>query len=235
MTPKLDKRLWVETSVEGREGGFTVLLDKRPLRTPARAPLIVPSRAFAEGIAAEWDAVTGKIKPAEMPLTRSANAAIDKLAIQRDAVIAMLAEYGDTDLLCYRAEMPAELVDEQAQRWDPILHWAGEELSVALNVYSGIVPRPQPAASLKILKNQLTQLGDFELAAMHDLITISGSLVLALAVQHNIIAADAAFDLSRLDADWQARLWGADDEAEIMAAAHRRDFVAAAHMLALLH
>jgi chaperone required for assembly of F1-ATPase len=234
MTPKLTKRVWKETTVQAVPGGFSVHLDQRPLRTPGKEIIAVRSRALADGIAAEWDAVVGKIDPAKMPLTRAANTAIDKLVHQRAAVIANLADYGGTDLLCYRAEAPAELVAEQSENWDPVLDWAARILAAPLNVYAGIMPRPQPESSLRKLADQLEPMDEFTLAAVHDLIAISGSLVLGLAVFQQEIAPEAAFELSRLDANFQARLWGSDELAEAATAAHRRDFLAAADLLNLL-
>ena len=131
------RRFYKDATVETAEGGFIVHLDGRPLRTPGKAPLVVPSRGIAEAMAEEWRAQDEKIDPRTMPFTRTANSAIDKVAPQHPEVADMLAEYGDSDLLCYRAESPAELVARQAERWDPLLDWAAREMGARLEPRAG--------------------------------------------------------------------------------------------------
>lgn len=207
------KRFWKEASVIEAEGGFTVSLDGRAVKTPAKAALVVPTRAMAEAIAAEWDAQEGVIKPDTMPWTRSANSSIDKLAIQRDAVIDMLAEYGGSDLLCYRVDQPAELVARQKEGWDPLLVWAEETFGAKLQTTAGLMPIAQDEAAVAALKAPLLALTNFELAAFHDLVAISGSLVLALAVIKGRLTPAEAFALSRMDETFQIEQWGKDEEA----------------------
>lgn len=216
MTAWAAKRFWTSASAQPAPGGFAVHLDDRPVRTPAKAPLIVATNALAQAIAAEWDAQEGLIKPETMPLTRAANSAIDKVAPLRAAVIAELAGYGGTDLLCYRAEAPEALVMRQAAQWDPLIDWAATALHAPLIVTHGVIPVQQPQPSLARLHAHVAACTNAELSGLHDLVAISGSLVLALAVIANRTTAAEAFDLSRLDTIWQQEQWGRDeDEAEI--------------------
>lgn len=212
------KRFWKETTVTERPEGFGVALDGRAVKTPAKAALTVPTRAYAEAIAAEWDAQDGAIQPHTMPVTRSANAAIDKVARQHSEVVAHVCEFGGTDLLCYRAEAPAELVDLQAEKWDPLLEWAAQTYGAALKVTTGILPVDQPADHLARLEAEVAALDPFALAALHDLVGITGSLVLGLAVARGRLSAEEAWALSRLDEDWQIAQWGEDEEAAEIAA-----------------
>ena len=207
------KRFWKTASVVAAEGGHTVHLDGRPVKTPAKAPLIVPTDAMAAAIAAEWDAQEKEVDPVTMPVTRGANAAIDKVRLQRAEVIAMLAEYGDSDLLCYRAAEPESLIQRQTESWDPWLAWADTTLGARLRMGEGVMHVPQEADALARLRAALEDLDDFGLAAAHDLISLSGSLVLALAVMRDALTAEEAWQLSRLDEHWQAEQWGEDDEA----------------------
>ncbi len=234
MSWKASRKFWQEACVAEAEGGYRVLLDDRELRTPSKALLILPTRALAEGVAAEWAAQGDKINPATMPLTRAANSAIEKVVPQYDEVAAMLAEYGGSDLLCYRAESPVELIAVQAEAWDPWLDWARRELGAPLLAIQGVIHHPQDAASLARLAEHVRGYAAFELTGLHDLVTLSGSLILGLAVARQALKAEAAWDLSRVDETWQAALWGRDDEAEALAGAKRQDFVQAARLLALL-
>ncbi|WP_112312530.1 ATP12 family chaperone protein [Pseudogemmobacter bohemicus] len=218
------KRFWKETVVTETEGGFTVHLDGRPIRTPQKSALTVPTRAMAELIASEWEAQQGKIAPETMPATRAANSALDKLSVQREAVVAMLAAYGETDLLCYRAERPLQLVARQAEIWNPLLTWAAETLQAPLQVTEGVLPVAQPAASLARLTAGIAALDDFRLTAFHDLVAISGSLVLALALISGQIDVAEAWAASRLDETWQSEQWGIDEEAAATEAAKRAAF-----------
>ncbi|PCD75996.1 ATP12 family chaperone protein [Pseudothioclava arenosa] len=215
------KRFWKEASVCPVEGGYAVQLDGRSVKTPAKAALVLPTEAMAAAIAAEWDAQEEKVNPATMPVTRSANAAIDKVATQFAEVAALIAEYGGTDLLCYRAEAPEDLVTRQAAVWDPLLDWAEAELGVRLEVTAGVLPRAQSEAALMRLHALVSEVDPFRMAALHDLVGITGSLVLGLAVARGRIGAGEAWVLSRIDEDWQAEQWGEDEEASATAAVKR--------------
>ncbi|CAN1542633.1 COG5387 Chaperone required for the assembly of the mitochondrial F1-ATPase [Paracoccaceae bacterium] len=221
------RRFWTETSAVPVDGGFTVHLDARPVRTPLKAPLVVPTFALAQAIAAEWQAQGAKVNPETMPFTRTANSAIDKVAPQHAAVAAMLAEYGGSDLLCYRAEGPEDLIGRQAAAWDPVLQWAKDMLDAPLVVTPGVMHVDQPTASLAKLRQAVDAQDPFRLSAFHDLVAISGSLVLALAVTRRTLTAEAAWDLSRIDESWQIALWGEDEEAAEVTALKRRAFLQA--------
>ena len=221
------RRFWTTASAVPVEGGFTVHLDGRPVRTPLKSPLVLPTLALAEAVAAEWQAQEGTVKPETMPFTRMANSAVDKVKPQFVAVADMLAEYGGSDLLCYRAEGPAELVARQAQEWDPLLDWASAELGAALRTTTGVMPVTQPESSLAALRSLVHGFGAFQLAAFHDLVAITGSLVLAMAVTRGRIDVAEAWRLSRIDEDWQIALWGEDEEAAEVAARKRADLVQA--------
>lgn len=221
------RRFWTTATTVAVPGGFTVQLDARPVRTPLKAPLVLPTLALAEAVAAEWQAQGDKIDPETMPFTRTANSAIDKVAPQQADVAAMLAAYASTDLLCYRAEAPPELVARQAAAWDPILDWVAETFGARLVVTVGVVPVDQPPDSVANLHRRVADLTAFQLSAFHDLVALSGSLVLALAVTEGKVAADAAWTLSRIDEDWQISLWGEDEEAAEVAARKQSAFLQA--------
>ncbi len=233
MTAWAAKRFWAKASAVSCEGGFTVLLDARPVRTPAKAPLVLPTLPLANAIAAEWDAQTGLVIPATMPFTRTANSAIDKVAPQFDDVVALIADYGGTDLLCYRAPGPEPLVTRQATAWDPLLHWAATALAAPLQPTFGVMHVPQAAASLAALTGRVAAMTPFQLAAFHDLVAISGSLVLALAVTARHLDAETAWTLSRIDETWQAELWGTDEEAAELTALKHAAFLQADRFFAL--
>lgn len=222
------KRFWKEAAAVAVPQGFSVTLDGRPVRTPGKLPLVLPTRAMAEAVAREWDAQTGEIRPATMPLTRYANSAVEKVSAQFDAVVEVVAAYGGSDLLCYRASEPPALAQRQAEGWDPLLDWAAATLGARLVVTSGLMPVPQPAESLAALTAAVRRHTPFQLSALHDLVAISGSLVLGLAVAHERLSADAAFDLSRIDEHFQAEIWGRDEEAAEVEALKRRDLALAA-------
>lgn len=227
------RRFWTTAAAEPVAGGWQVTLDGRPVRTPGKQPLVLPSRLLAEAIAAEWDAQSDVIDPRAMPLTRAANAALEKVGPQVDAVADMLADYGATDLLCYRADHQERLAARQAAAWDPLLDWiAGQGARLA--VTRGVIPVPQDAAALAALRARLSGLSAWELTALHDLVTLPGSLVLGLAVLDGRITAAEAHDLSRLDEVFQTEEWGTDDEAEAAAAARRAAMQSAERLLILL-
>ncbi len=226
------KRFWTSTSVEAAGDGYEVRLDGRPLRTPAKAGLILPTRALGERLAAEWDAQGDVVDPGTMPATRMANSAIDKVGVQRAAVLEHIASYGGSDLLCYRAEGPEGLVAAQAREWDPWLDWAEATFGARLRVTQGILPVPQPEEARRRLSARIAPLGLFELAGLHDLVGLSGSLVLGLAVAHGAADADAIWETARLDERWQIEQWGADEEAERVNAARQQAFSDAAEFFA---
>ena len=221
------KRFWTRAVAEPCDGGFTVRLDARNVKTPLKADLILPTLAMANAIAVEWDAQTGLVKPDTMPVTRAANSAIDKIVPQFDEVAGLLAAYGASDLICYRATGPQALIARQAQGWDPLLDWAAQTLQAPLVAIAGVMPVAQPDQSLRQLTSFVLSFDPFRLAGLHDLIAISGSLILALAVTHRKLTAEQAWELSRIDEVWQQELWGIDDEAADLAAYRKRGFLEA--------
>ncbi|MBR9764947.1 MAG: ATPase [Rhodobacteraceae bacterium] len=225
---------WTRAEAVPTEGGHTVQLDGRPVRTPAKAPLVVPSAPLAQALAEEWAAQSEVVDPGSMPLTRTANSAIDKVTHQRAEVADMLAEYGDSDLLCYRADSPAELVSRQSREWDPVLDWAEAELGARLAPRQGILHQPQDPAALASLRARVHAMHPFELAAFHDLVALTGSLVLGFASFLTTWSGDRLWRLSRLDEDWQEEQWGMDDEARDVAALKRVAFDDARRFLSLL-
>lgn len=229
------KRFWTTVEVAAVENGFTVHLDGRGVKTPAKAPLTVPTKALADAIAVEWDAQVGVVNPNLMPFTRSANAAIDKVGIQHSEVADMLAAYGDADLLCYRAIDPVELVARQTEQWDPVLAWAKAELNAPLETRNGIMHVPQAEISLLGLSVKTHALTDFELAAFHDLVSLSGSLILGFAATHGFAPIEELWLKSRLDEHWQEEQWGPDEEAQIASEVKKSSFLHAKRFFDAAH
>ena len=219
------KRFWTNVDVAVADGGFAVQLDGRGVKTPAKASLNVPTKALADAIAAEWDAQEGVVNPNLMPFTRSANAAIDKVSIQHGEVADMLAAYGDADLLCYRATDPEELVARQTEQWDPVLAWARSDMDATLEIRKGIMHVPQAEKPLLNLSAKTHALTDFEMAAFHDLVSLSGSLILGFAAARDYASAENLWLKSRLDELWQEEQWGPDEEAQLAAEVKKASFL----------
>ncbi len=217
------KRFWKAAEARQTEDGFTVHLDGRAIKTPAKASLVVPTLGLAKAIAEEWDAQEGKIDPGTMPVTRTANAAIDKVVPQFAEVADMIAAYGDADLLCYRATQPDELVAHQTATWDPFLQWAQTELGVMLTPVAGLMHKPQSPEALAELSCRTSAMSAFELAAFHDLVSLSGSLILGFAATFDVWNGANLWEISQVDEIWQRKQWGRDEDAvaaaEIKAAA----------------
>lgn len=222
------KRFWKTTTVDQVEGGFAVLLDGRSVRTPLKTLVVVPTEAMAEAMRVEWEAQVEKIDPLSMPVTRAANAALDKVSTQHAEVVDMLAAYGDSDLLCYRADSPEGLIAKQAQAWDPLVDWSATDLGAPLQLRTGIMHSPQDAESLAALRGHVASFDAFRLTAFHDLVSITGSLILGLAVTRGRVSVEDAWDLSRIDEEWQIAQWGRDDEADAQSAIKKQDLLRAA-------
>jgi chaperone required for assembly of F1-ATPase len=227
MTEWAAKRFWASVDVVEAENGFNVTLDGRRVLTPQKSVLSLPTHPFAQRLAAEWSAVEGAVDPNAMPITRAANSAIDKVTPQRTEIIDILAAYGESDLLCYHADQPRALVERQQAQWSPWLDWACQRYNAPMVVTSGISPVSQDPQSMLRLREPLKKMTVFQLTGMHDLITISGSLVLALAITDGEISAEDAWPISRLDELWQIEEWGADEEAEELGESKRKDFLRA--------
>jgi chaperone required for assembly of F1-ATPase len=227
------KRFWKDAEVvEG--DGFGIALDGRRVKTPARADLTVPTSALAEAIASEWREADEEIDPRAMPLTGLANAAIDRVAPEQEQFASGLAKYGETDLTCYRAESPAALADRQERAWGPLLAWARRRFDVDFCITASTTYVQQPQGTVERLAHAVAALDPFRLAGLSPLVTIGGSLVVALAVAEEAVAAEGAWEAVSLDERWQLEQWGSDADAEAALANRRRDFLAAAKFLKLL-
>lgn len=221
------KRFYKRAAAAAVDGGWAVTLDGQPIRTPAKAPLVVPAETLATAIAEEWNAQGEEIKPGTMPLTGLANAAIDRVAAERPLFVDSLARYAESDALTYRAEHPEDLVQRQAATWNPILDWAERRFGVEFELVPGVIHRPQPAATVARLRQPLEALEPFALTAMQPLVTISGSLVLALALIEGALDEETAWRAGEHDELYQIEKWG-DDELAAQSRASRRDAFAAA-------
>ncbi|PLS19933.1 ATP12 family chaperone protein [Neptunicoccus cionae] len=225
------KRFWNTVDVAEAESGFVIQLDGRTVKTPEKRDLLLPTRKAAELVAQEWDDTSGELDPTAMPATRWANVSVDKMGGQMAAVVDMLAAYGENDLLCYRATHPQELIARQAAFWDAPLQWASQTFEAPLLVTSGVIPVEQPNQSVANLRQAVETFDPFELAAFHDLVQISGSLVLALAVARQHMVAEQAWDVARVDENWQIEHWGVDDEAAEAAELKRQAFLLSEELL----
>lgn len=227
MTGWAARRFWAEARAVPDEHGWTVHLDTRQLRTPAKRPFVVPTARLAEAVAAEWAAQGKTVQPPTMPLTRMANTAIDRVAVHTAEVAVQLAAYADTDLTCYRAEGPAGLIARQAAAWNPLLDWCADRHGARLSPRSGILHIPQDPEALARLAGVVARLDPFALTGLHDLVALSGSLVIGLAAMGPAFPRDALWDASRIDERWQEEAWGIDEEAAVRTSARRADFLLA--------
>jgi len=231
MTEWVAKRFWSEATVAELDGGYTIHLDGRPVKSPGRRVFVMPSAAMADAARAEWNAQEEVIDPTSMPVTRSVNSALDQTAPQRDDVIDMLAAYAETDLLCHRAALPQNLHAKQADAWDPLLAWALERYGATLVPTVGIMALDQDPESLAALREAVAGYGNFGLTALYDLIGISGSIVIGLAVAEGACEPAQGWLISRIDEDHQIAQWGADEEAEARAEIRKRAFLHAAQFV----
>ena len=228
------KRFWKDAAAIAVEGGHDIHLDGKPVRTPGRVPLTLPSPALAEAVADEWRNVGETIDPRAMPLTGRSNAAIDRIATDPAAFAAGLAKYGESDLLCYRADHPLELQLRQEAAWDPLLDWARDRYGIDPVTITGVMHRPQSSETVERLADAVAALSPFQLAALSPLVTVTGSLIAALALLEGAATPEDIWSAANLDEDWQAEHWGEDDLARRTRAAHRADFDAGARLLSLL-
>jgi chaperone required for assembly of F1-ATPase len=227
------KRLYREVAVAAQPDGYGVALDGKRVTTPAGAALVVPARRLAEAIAEEWSAQGERVVPRTMPMTQLTATALDRVAPARAPVIDALIRYGETDLLCYRATEPSDLVARQAAMWQPLVDWVELRHDVRLEVTNGLMPRPQPAAALAALRGALEPLDAWRLTGVNAATAAAGSLVLALALLERRLSAEEAWALSQLDETFQIERWGEDLEAARRRAELRADLVAAGRFLAL--
>jgi chaperone required for assembly of F1-ATPase len=228
------KRFWKEVTTVEEPRGHGLRLDGKPVRTPAREPLFVPSERLCEAIAREWRAVGAEFNPRDMPLTGLANGAVDRIAPDPTTFAAGLAKYAEGDLLFYRAEGPAPLVSRQAELWDPLLGWARRRFDVDFRTTSGLMHVPQPQATVDRLSHAIHALDAFALAGLAPVVTIGGSLVVGLAVYEKAFSVEQGWEAVSIDEHWQLEQWGEDAEARMALENRRRDFLAGAQFLELL-
>jgi chaperone required for assembly of F1-ATPase len=228
------KRFYRQALAESEANEHQVMLDGRAVRTPKKAPLVLPTPSLAAAIADEWDAQADEIHPHTMPMTQLASTAIDRVRPRCDEIVDSIAAYAATDLLCYRAGSPTTLVERQAAHWQPLLDWAALQFDAPLSVTTGVIPVEQPAGTLAAVRRAVAQGDEFTYAALYSLTTACGSVVMALAVRDGRIDAPAAIQASQLDETWQAEHWGEDPEAVERRDRIRGDIQAAARFLDLL-
>jgi chaperone required for assembly of F1-ATPase len=228
------RRFWKDVTLEPSTFGHAVRLDGRPVKTPTRNELALPTTALAAAVVAEWEAVEKTVDPMQMPMTGFANAAIDRIGMDRAGFAATIAAYGETDLLCYRAAAGEPLAERQAEIWDPWLDWARKRYAIDFVIVEGIMHQPQPSEAPEKLQAAVAARGTFELAAMAKLAHLSGSLVATLAVVERAGNAQDIWNASCLDELWQEELWGADHWAQKNRADRACEFLQAVRFLDLL-
>ncbi|WP_244435614.1 ATP12 family protein [Martelella sp. AD-3] len=231
MRAELPKKFYAEATVVAEGEGFAVKLDGRPVKTPSRKPLILPTEAAAEYVRAEWQAQEKVIDPAKMPMTRLANTIIDGVAVNAEAVFEEIVSYAGNDMLFYRAESPEELVARQSERWGPVLDWMAEEYGARFVLVEGVMFAEQPTESLEAFRRELAHhRAPFELGALHVMTTLTGSALVTLALARGRLTLDEAWALGNLEEDWTIELWGHDEEAA-RRRARRFEDMQAAHSL----
>ena len=231
---KLLKRFYTDVTVATRGSGHAVHLDGRPLRTPGKLVLVLPTPQMAEAIASEWSAQGATIDPMSMPLNRLVNSVRDQVEGREPEVRADIVKYAGSDLLCYRADGPAELVALQAAAWDPLLDWARESLGADLAVCTGLMPVDQTAASRAAIEAAVAKLDSFRLASAHVMTTLLGSVILMLATEAGRLTPDEAWKAAHIDEDWQISQWGEDAEAARRQKNRKTEFLAAVSLSRLL-
>jgi chaperone required for assembly of F1-ATPase len=234
MLNKTLKRFYKQASVAEADGGFAVHLDGRPVKTPAGRRLAVPYRALAEAMTEEWQAQGEEIRPSTMPMTQLASTALDRIAPERAAILEQMIRFAETDLLCYRADFPPDLVARQTAQWQPLLDWAAETMGARLAVTSGVVAISQPVEAVAALLARLEGYDPWRLCAAQAACAASGSLVLGMAMAEGRLTGQQTYEVSQLDETYQIEQWGEDYEAADRRAALQRDILAAERLLTLL-
>jgi chaperone required for assembly of F1-ATPase len=229
------RRFYRKAEPVQRAGGHGITLDGKPIKTPGKRDLVVPNEALAAAIADEWNAQEGEVRAGTMPLTRLATTTLDRVATQRDAIIRQTASYAETDLVCYRAAHPPALAARQQAVWQPLIDWAVLRYDAPLVITSGVIPKSQPAASLRAFTAAAAQQDDFALTALHVATAACGSLVIALALLDGHLDGHQAFAASQLDESFQIEAWGEDAEQAERRRALAADIQAAARFISLLH
>ncbi|MSP42506.1 MAG: ATPase [Alphaproteobacteria bacterium] len=234
MPPAKVKRFYISATAVEAEGGFHVVLDGKPVRTPLGKAMLVKNRALAEALAAEWDSQKSDIDMSRMGLHQLAASALDRGKSEQAALADELAAYGATDLLCYRADEPQALAVRQAAAWDPLLDWAAARCGARLNVTSGVIAVAQDAAALSALTERISRLDSLQLSALRAAVGIGGSLIVGLALAEGRLDAAQAWAIVNVDEDWQREKWGEDAQAAVNRADAYTAFCHAVEMLGLL-
>jgi chaperone required for assembly of F1-ATPase len=235
MKTPLAKRFYERAEMVKTPDGFAVHLDGKPVRTPGRALVLLPTEEAAALIAEEFADQAERIDPVTMPVTRLVNTAIDGVATDPQAVLEDVLRFASSDLVCYRAEAPERLVERQAEAWDPVLDWARSALGARFLLAEGVIHVEQPRESIGAVGLHLRQREEpLRLAAIHVMTAITGSALLALAVEAGEIDAEAGWAAAHVDEDWQAEQWGQDAEAVVRRNFRKRDYMAAVQLLAAL-
>ena len=234
MTADASRRFYKEAAAVELPEGWGIALDGKRVKTPARNPLVLPTRALADAIAAEWNAQGAKVKPESMPMMQLASTALDRVAPDRARIVNETASYAATDLVCYRAEQPAELIRRQAETWDPLIDWVRERFDASLVLARGIIAVSQAETTLATLGRAVEALDDFRLTAFSVATGAAGSLVIGLALLEGRLTPEQSAASAQLDELYQAERWGIDREAEIRRAAQAADLASARRFLDLL-
>ncbi len=233
MEKKLMRRFYKKAGVASGENGFLIQLDGKTIKTPVKSELTVHSKPLAMAIAEEWDAQEEHIDPANMLLTKLANTAIDRVAGREDIIIQEIASYMCSDLLCYRSESPQELYKLQCEAWDPVLTMFEDKLDIRLTAVSGIVHVEQPEVSINIAKDNLAKFDVYELSALHNITSMLGSAVLAMAMAKEYLELQKVWEIAHIDEDWQISQWGSDEEATARRAARYKEMQTTSEFLEL--
>jgi len=228
------KKFYKVVAVRQRDGAFSVCLDERPVRTPAKNLLLLPNAALAEAIADEWRTDADEIDPTAMILTRMANSALDRVSQRRDTVIGEIAGFAETDLVCYRAAHPEALREQQERHWEPLLVWLRQSKDIDLTSTESILPLDQAPDNLDALRNVVASFDDFGLSALHTITSACGSVVLGLSTAYGRIDGITAWELSLIEETYQICEWGEDPEATKRREKLRTDITAAAKFLDLV-
>lgn len=234
MLHKTIKRFYKQAACAQTEDGFAIQLDGKGIKTPLGKKLAVPSRALADAIAAEWQEQGETIRPDSMAMTQLASTALDRVGPERATITKQMLNFAGTDLLCYRADAPSDLVERQARQWQPILDWAAKDLGAPLTATCGVIAIAQPDKAIAALEAKLESYDVWVLTAAQAMTAAMGSLILALAITEGRLSADAAFGLSQLDETYQIEHWGEDAEAAERRTLLERDILSAARFFQLI-
>lgn len=219
MTAGPARRFYKQVAVTGAAAPFAITLDERTLRTPLKRPLDLPTKALADALAAEWEAQAEKIEPHTMPFTKLANTVLDRVATDKDRIVGEIVDFAGSDLVCYRAANPPDLVERQARIWQPVLDWARTKFGGEFQATEGILHIAQPEASLAALRDYLSTKSPWALTALHNMTTLTGSALISAMAAEKVLLPAEAWLAAHVDEDWQIEQWGWDEEAR-----HRRDF-----------